>query len=70
MKIVNLETGAKCGPGEQGEICFKNPTMMLRYINASMENVFDDEGFFRMGDIGYYDDTGSLHFVDRLKDLI
>lgn len=67
MKILNLDTGEKCGPGESGEICVKKDTMMKGYINASMEGLFDQEGFFRMGDIGFFDEEGNLHYTDRLK---
>ena len=70
VKIVDLETGAKCGVGEQGEICVKNDRMMLGYLTARIGDLVDDEGFFRMGDLGYYDAEGNLHFTDRLKDLV
>lgn len=31
---------------------------------------FDDEGFYKTGDIGYFDSEGFLHVVDRIKDII
>ena len=64
VKILSLEND---GPVERGEICVKRPTMMLGYVNASMEGVFDQEGFFRTGDIGFLDGDGNLHYTDRLK---
>ena len=48
----------------------KNDKLLLGYINASNEDSFDQFGFFRMGDVGYYDQQGELYFHDRLKDLI
>ena len=48
----------------------KNDKLLLGYINASNEDSFDQFGFFRMGDVGYYDQQGEFYFHDRLKDLI
>ena len=70
MKIVNRETGKLCGPNEVGEIWTNTDTMMLGYINASTDGLLDEDGFFKMGDLGYYDKTGVLYYSDRLKDVI
>jgi len=70
VKIEHLETGEKCGPNVVGQICVKNDKMLIGYINADNNSIFDDEGFFRMGDVGYYDEAGVLYYSDRLKDLI
>jgi len=70
VKIEDSDTRKKLGPSQVGQICVKNDKMLLGYINASNDNIFDSEGFFRMGDVGYFDETGVLYFCDRLKDLI
>merc|ERR1711892_1479084 len=70
VKIEDIETGEKLGPNEIGQICVKNDKMLIGYINANNDEIFDGEGFFRMGDAGYYDESGMLFFCDRLKDLI
>lgn len=37
---------------------------------AASDALFDDEGYVRTGDIGYYDTEGYFYIVDRLKELI
>eukprot|EP00092_Neocalanus_flemingeri_P010211 GFUD01011002.1.p1 GENE.GFUD01011002.1~~GFUD01011002.1.p1 ORF type:complete len:579 (-),score=172.88 GFUD01011002.1:65-1801(-) len=70
VKIEDLQTGEICGPNVVGQICVKNDKMLIGYINADNDGIFDDEGFFRMGDVGYFDEAGILYYCDRLKDLI
>lgn len=35
-----------------------------------MKNEFDEEGFYKTGDIAYYDEDGYFFIVDRIKELI
>lgn len=72
VKIVNPDTHLPCKPGEIGEICMKTPTMMLGYLNREEETkrFFDEQGFGRSGDIGFYDSDGRIYYVDRIKELI
>ncbi|MDE6396270.1 MAG: long-chain fatty acid--CoA ligase [Muribaculaceae bacterium] len=57
--------------GEYGEILVKGPTVMSRYYNkpAETHDAFTDDGWFRTGDAGYFDDGGALVLTDRIKDL-
>lgn len=58
-------------PGENGEICIKGETVMLRYLNnekATAESVVD--GWLHTGDMGYMDEEGFLFIVDRKNDII
>jgi 4-coumarate--CoA ligase len=34
------------------------------------EEAFDEEGYLRTGDLGYYDEEGFFFIVDRLKEII
>ncbi|MEY9211050.1 long-chain fatty acid--CoA ligase [Thermobifida halotolerans] len=57
--------------GEQGEIVVRGHNVFAGYLNrpeATAEAVVD--GWFRTGDIGFRDDEGFIHIVDRKKDLI
>jgi len=58
--------------GEHGEICIKGPQVTQGYYNRPEETalVFDDEGFFHSGDIGFMDEQGYFQIVDRKKDMI
>ncbi|XP_052754223.1 uncharacterized protein LOC113522308 [Galleria mellonella] len=69
-KVVDIETRKPVGPNVHGELCFKGPLIMKGYIGKDKTDDFDDEGFFKTGDIGYYDDDKYFFIVDRLKELI
>lgn len=71
-KVVHTETGEECGPNQSGEIYIRGPCVMKGYYNNPAANVevFTDDGFFKTGDIGYYDDDEDFFIVDRLKELI
>jgi len=58
--------------GETGEICIKGPQVTQGYYNRPEETaqVFDNDGWFHTGDIGYMDDQGYFQIVDRKKDMI
>ncbi|XP_018327629.1 4-coumarate--CoA ligase 1 isoform X2 [Agrilus planipennis] len=71
-KVCHLKTGEALKRGETGEIRVKGPGIMKGYIKNEAETKasFDNEGFWKTGDIGYFDEHGALHIVDRLKELI
>jgi len=69
-KVVDIESRQICKPFEHGEICVRTNTMMLGYLNQPKSTYFDNQGFGMTGDIGYYDNNGVLHYVDRLKEVI
>jgi acyl-CoA synthetase (AMP-forming)/AMP-acid ligase II len=60
----------KVPTGEVGEIVVKGPQVTREYYNAPMHTALakitdDDEVRHRMGDVGYFDDTGRLWFCGR-----
>jgi len=70
LKLVKLD-GTPAATGEEGEVRAKAPQLMLGYLDASLDaDAFDDEGFFRTGDLGTLNERGMLTITGRLKDVI
>ncbi|XP_049268968.1 uncharacterized protein LOC119382105 [Rhipicephalus sanguineus] len=70
--VINFVTGKKLGPHEIGEIRFQIDGMARGYYKRPKESaeLFDEEGWCKSGDAGYYDEDGRLYIVERLKQLI
>lgn len=70
-KIIDDE-GNRCGPNVIGEIRVKKRKQFLGYLDEPERTAaaYDDEGFFRTGDSGHFDENGSLYFDDRIKNII
>lgn len=70
LRLVRPD-GAIAAPGEEGEVRAKAPQLMKGYLDAALDvEAFDDEGYFRTGDLGRIDDRGNLIITGRLKDII
>ncbi|MFA9566258.1 MAG: AMP-binding protein, partial [Acidimicrobiales bacterium] len=66
LRLVSMADGSICGPGEEGEIRAKAPQLMRGYLDASLdEDAFDDDGYFRSGDLGVQDEDGNLTMDDE-----
>ena len=70
LKMVTLD-GDLAGVGEEGEVRAKAPQLMQGYLEGSLDaEAFDDEGYFRTGDLGMLNERGMLTITGRLKDVI
>lgn len=71
VKIID-EHGNRCGPGINGEICYKLKKEFLGYLEdpKTNETSVDDEGFFHTGDVGRFDENGHLSIEGRKKNDI
>ncbi len=70
LKLVKLDGGV-AATGEEGEVRAKAPQLMLGYLDSSLDaDAFDDEGYFRTGDLGVLNERGMLTITGRLKDVI
>ncbi|KXJ95346.1 hypothetical protein Micbo1qcDRAFT_143614 [Microdochium bolleyi] len=70
-KIVDLD-GNELPENEEGELWVSGPNIFPGYLNRPelTADTFSEDGYFRTGDIGYYDSKGNFFITDRLKELI
>ena len=63
--------GVQLRVAEDGEIRAKAPQLMKGYLDPSLDkDAFDDDGWFRTGDLGEIDAQGNVRITGRLKDII
>jgi acyl-CoA synthetase (AMP-forming)/AMP-acid ligase II len=70
------ETNGRPSPGVSvrvvdGELRLKGPQCFRGYLDPSLDAAaFDDDGWFRTGDLGSVDAGGNVRITGRLKDVI
>jgi fatty-acyl-CoA synthase len=70
VRIVDA-AGRDVAAGEPGEIWIRGRSVMQGYWeNAQATREAFQDGWFRNGDLGLFDEEGYLHIVDRIKDII
>ncbi len=70
LRLVTLD-GREALPGEEGEVRARAPQLMAGYLDPTLDlEAFDEDGFFRTGDLGRLDDRGNLVITGRVKDVI
>ncbi|XP_050517593.1 uncharacterized protein LOC126892163 [Diabrotica virgifera virgifera] len=69
-KVVDVYTGAICGPNEEGELRIKSDFLMSGYHNHDTSDSFDSDGWMKTGDIVNYDEDGCFYIKDRIKEMI
>jgi len=71
-EVHDLETGETLPNGNVGELWYRGPNMFDGYFRDPelTEEVFDERGFFKTGDICEIDIEGRVTFVSRLKDML
>ncbi|MFJ8150224.1 class I adenylate-forming enzyme family protein [Streptomyces sp. NPDC096048] len=63
--------GTEVPGGEVGEIVVRGPGVMRGYWNdPEATREIEADGWIRTGDLGFLDDAGRIHLVDRTKDVI
>ena len=71
-EVHDPESGEMLPNGSVGELWYRGPNMFDGYFRDPelTEEVFDERGFFRTGDICELDEDGRVTFVSRLKDML
>lgn len=59
-------------PGHVGEMRARAPCNMIGYVDnpEATAECYDEEGWFKSGDLVYFDSDGYFYYVDRLKEMI
>ncbi len=72
LMIADPETGKEVPAGQHGEILMRGWWQMNGYLGDPVETAkaIDSQGWSHTGDLGYVDETGCLHFVGRIKDML
>jgi crotonobetaine/carnitine-CoA ligase len=70
LRIVTPD-GGDVGPGQVGELCFRNPVMTPGYWNAQHVTAATiKDGWLHTGDAGYRDQDGDVFLTGRFKEMI
>lgn len=71
LRITDPDTGQPTPTGQIGEIVVDASVCAIGYLAAPEATAATiRDGWFHTGDRGFLDESGELHFVDRIKDII
>lgn len=72
VQVVDFETGTRILPvNEVGELRTRGPQFAIGYRNLPGESAqLLRDGWLYTGDIGYFDEEGYVHLVDRRKEMV
>lgn len=68
---VRIDDAARAADGAVGELLIRGPALAIGYLdNEQTQRAYDDNGWFRTGDVGGIRDDGALVLTGRTKDII
>lgn len=70
LRVLDPATGEILGPGREGELALRGPTLMEHYVKRARHECLDADGFYRTGDLGHYDEDGFVYWAGRGNDMI
>lgn len=70
LRVIRVDE-EPAGCGEEGELRVRAPQLFRGYLDENLnEAAFDENGYFRTGDLGILDEEGYVVITGRLKDVI
>ncbi|KAF2884761.1 hypothetical protein ILUMI_21415, partial [Ignelater luminosus] len=69
-KVVDPETEEILGANQPGELRLKTKYVLNGYYKQDSSHIWDDDGWYKTGDIVYYDDDLCFYVVDRIKEML
>ncbi len=71
VKVCDPDSGSERPTGVNGEVWVRGHIVMMGYYQdpVGTSQVMTQDGWFRTGDIGVYDEQGYLKITGRLKDM-
>lgn len=71
-RIIDPATGATLPHSADGELRIKGPNIMKGYLGLEEETreAFDEDGFFKTGDMAQIDEDGFLKITGRIKEMM
>lgn len=71
FKIVDTNTERNLGPNQVGEIrLFSEFFSMNGFYDRDVSDSYDEKGWLKTGDLGYYDENNCIHLAGRCKDML
>jgi non-ribosomal peptide synthetase component E (peptide arylation enzyme) len=71
IRVIDPASGEDCRPGVSGEFLIRGPQRAMGYLSAEhTREGFDDDGWFRTGDLGFLDDQDAVTVTGRVKEII
>lgn len=73
LKLCNMDVKINCfADSKEGEILVKGESVTPGYYKRPdlTKAAFDEEGYFKTGDVGYIDEDGFVYITGRIKNII
>ncbi|MFJ9693235.1 class I adenylate-forming enzyme family protein [Kitasatospora sp. NPDC101183] len=70
VRVHDVDTGALLADGQVGEVRMRSPQILDGYLDPALDAAALHEGWYRTGDIGYRDERGYLHLLDRVSEVV
>ncbi|KAK6059736.1 AMP-binding enzyme [Cooperia oncophora] len=70
--IVSWETKQLCPPRTPGQLMIIGPQVIPCYYKnpKATAEILDSSGYVKTGDAAFYDESGNIYVLDRMKDII